>query len=93
MNETGYLLLEYTTRSRPIIDDLVPQPLQLQLRVFVKHDARKIVDRDAARLQAMGDRQRRKSPIVLTAAQPLFLNCEFYLAVVDNRDCAVVVIA
>jgi len=49
MHEAGYVMLEHTTRPRPIIDDLVPQPLQLRLRVFVKHDARKIVDRNAAR--------------------------------------------
>src|SRR5205085_3882520 len=66
MHEAGYFMLEHTTRPWPIIDDLVPQPLQLQLRVFVKYDARKIVDRDAARLQNVGDRQRRKSPIVLS---------------------------
>jgi hypothetical protein len=46
-----------------------------------------------ARLLAAGDHQRRKSPIVLSAAQPLLLNGEFYFAVVDNCDCAVVVIA
>ena len=86
MHEAGYFMLEHTTRPWPIIDDLLPQPLQLQLRVFVKYDARKIVDRDAARLQTVGDRQRRKSPIVLSAAQPLLLNGEFYLAVVDNQD-------
>src|ERR1700731_3512445 len=71
MDEAGYVLLKNTTRPWPIIDDLVPEPFQLQLRVFVKYDARKIVDRDAARLEAAGDRQRRKSPIVLSPAQTL----------------------
>src|SRR5580704_12694486 len=91
MHKAGYVLLKNTTRPWPILDDLVPKPVQLYLRVFTKHDARKIVDRDAARLQAVGDRQRRKSTIVLSAAQPLLLNGEFYFAVVDNRHCAVVV--
>ena len=86
-------VLKYPPRTRPIIDDLIPNPFQLQLWIFIEDDLREIVYRDITRLQGAGERERRKPSIMLLPAQSLFLDGELDLVLVDDRHCAVMVIA
>ena len=44
MHEAGNIVIEDATRPRPVIDDLIPQPLQLYRRILIKHDPVEIVD-------------------------------------------------
>ena len=69
------------------------QPAELELRVLVEDDAIEIVDADTERVERGADRAHRKARVVLLAAQSLLVDREFDLALVDDRDRAVVVVA
>src|SRR5260370_230288 len=93
MHEAGKIVLEDRARAGPIVDDLVPQAPQFDKRLLVKDDAVDVVDAKASRVERAADRQHRKTGIVLASAQPLLVDREADLAVVDESHGAVVVVA
>src|SRR3984893_14890479 len=93
MHKAGKIVLEDLTRARPIVDDLVPQAPQFDERLLVKDDAVNIIDAKASGVERAADRQHRKAGIVLAPAQPLLVDREADLVVVDDSHGAVVVVA
>ena len=92
VNETRNIVLIHARRTRPVVNHLIPQPVQLERGVFVKDDAVEVVDPQRRGLQRAADRQRRETRVLLAPAQSLLVNRELDLVVVDQRDGAVVVI-
>ena len=83
MHETWDVALVDAPGTRPVIDHLVPQPVQLRVRVLVEDDAVDLADAQTGGLQRAADSEHRKAGIVLHPAQPLLVNGEANRLVVD----------